>query len=199
LEGPSIKVIVDEDDDMPDDRSKVRTWSLPVALLSHHSPYLMAECDCILGEPEPSHISLVDVSPGVFRLFVEWMYSGSDVSPCNYSEFSHNPHTLSWILGDKLQCTDFQNHTMRLLYCEHTHESALRAIQPHDFALVLQNKPTSNSLIRFYLQFVNTHFSDQARVAGTLDQWDKASKDSVIARKTFLCALRESSARRSFM
>jgi hypothetical protein len=73
LEGPGIKIVVGREDASLSDRNKCRTWTLPEALLSHHSPYLSSECQRVAVDPLLSHISLADVDPGVFALFVEWM------------------------------------------------------------------------------------------------------------------------------
>ncbi|KAK2669338.1 hypothetical protein RAB80_014864 [Fusarium oxysporum f. sp. vasinfectum] len=84
-------------------------WSLPIALISRHSPYMEAMSPGSGIFPK-AHINLLDADPAVFGLFVEWLYNGT------YTDFtspsSSNIHARCWGLGDELLCNEFKNYVM---------------------------------------------------------------------------------------
>ncbi|KAH7259374.1 uncharacterized protein BKA55DRAFT_639345 [Fusarium redolens] len=88
-------------------------WSLPIALISHHSPYLKAMSSGP-GIFVKAQIHLPEDDPAVFGLFVEWLYYGTydDLA----APSSSNIHAQCWVLGDKLLCNEFKNYAMSRLY-----------------------------------------------------------------------------------
>jgi hypothetical protein len=124
---------------------------------------------------------------------------GPRVATCDYAQFTTSPHAQSWILGDTLQCVEFQNHAMGLLYSTHRAPSAPRAVSPADVALALDRSPSRSLLKDFYLHFIATHFNDKERIFGTTKEWDTAPCDHASARKAVLVALRSSVLDRRYM
>jgi hypothetical protein len=77
LQGPGVDVIVGEGD-------ACRRWCLPVALLSYYSPMLEANQRAAICLSED--ISLSNMSPEAFAMFVDWICGficdNTDVSDC---------------------------------------------------------------------------------------------------------------------
>ncbi|KAH7194588.1 hypothetical protein DER44DRAFT_903238 [Fusarium oxysporum] len=142
-------------------------WSLPIALISRHSPYMEAMSPGSGIFPK-AHINLPDDDPAVFGLFVEWLYYGT------YNDFtspsSSNIHARCWGLGDKLLCNEFKNYAMGRLYKQHmefsmacedveyAYANTSLASKLRQFYMILSNKPSQTQrncvdLLEIVMQF----------------------------------------------
>ncbi|KAL6706601.1 hypothetical protein ACN47E_005357 [Coniothyrium glycines] len=117
LEGPVVEVVVGVE-------PTTTTWTIPKALLSAHSDFFR-KANNGFKESLDNKINLPDVDVRVFRLFVEWLYCGKNVS--SFHEFIDVPgvdedlliYWLLWILGDRLMSRDFKNFVMTFIYNHH--------------------------------------------------------------------------------
>jgi hypothetical protein len=92
-----------------------KSWTIPKALLSHHSGYFMRLRN--FKEGEEGAVVLQDFDPDVFGFFVEFIYYGrysyeDDLDDRNRIRDS----TKAWVIGDYLDATEFKNFAIRNLY-----------------------------------------------------------------------------------
>ncbi|OAL42622.1 hypothetical protein IQ07DRAFT_467055, partial [Pyrenochaeta sp. DS3sAY3a] len=122
-------------------------------------------------------IELLEDDATVFGLFVEWMYYGDYAIaplslPSGKPTGSTNINAKCWILGDKLLCPDFKNHTMGRLYTQHTATAFNTAVTTSDVHYACSNSVVQSKLREFYVALVATHFNDPARLHGSAEDWD---------------------------
>jgi hypothetical protein len=115
-------------------------------------------------------INLPEHNPGVFGLFVEWMYYGS------YNSISMAPdphiHAKCWILGDKLECPEFKNYVMGLLYTQHITSPFAKNVTYEEVQYVCDNTSSSGKLRQFYENYVVRYYATPGRLPGSTKDWD---------------------------
>lgn len=176
LQGPGIEVCVGPSTD--DHATESKTWSLPVALISHYSRFLEAACTHDFKEKDERCIRLPDDDPYIFGLLVQWMYYGGYSSETPPPPTSTNDNDISvdaqcWILGDKLFCHEFQNYAMKRLYKSFMIHFVPRAMTPAEVQYICQHTGLRSKLRSFYLAYVIEHLSNPARLMGTINEWDE--------------------------
>ena len=122
--------------------AKVTTsWSIPRNLLTHHSPFLH---NIVVD----NQVALPEDDPDTFELFVKWLYAGEIDTDATKSE----SYVRAWILGDKLKCLAFRDHSMlQVLHCHKTGEYPEQPISPQSL-LLAYNKTKSESKLRQWAQ-----------------------------------------------
>ncbi|KAF5597439.1 sdr family [Fusarium pseudoanthophilum] len=180
LRGPSTCISVGS----TDEARAANMWSLPVALISRHSPYLKTMSSSS-GFFSKSHINLPDDDAVAFGLFVEWLYYGT------YDDFqlpsSSNIHARCWILGDKLLCNEFKNHAMGRLYKQHMEFS----VTCQDVEFVFANTSAASKLRQFYTDFIKQNFSDPKKLCGPVGNWDAILQRDADLRISLLLSIRQ--------
>ncbi|KAH7346107.1 hypothetical protein BKA66DRAFT_397679, partial [Pyrenochaeta sp. MPI-SDFR-AT-0127] len=96
------------------DPSNRRTWVLSKSLLARHSKYI---ANIIKQDSEEEEVFIIDLEPGEFQNFVDYMYS---------SIYSLNTHVTGYratmdnamacLLGEKLSAKEYSDAAMRQLY-----------------------------------------------------------------------------------
>ncbi|KAF5582803.1 sdr family [Fusarium pseudocircinatum] len=183
LRGPSTCISVGS----TDEAREANMWSLPVALILRHSPYLKTMSSSSGLFPK-SHINLPNDDAVAFGLFVEWLYYGT------YDDFqlpsSSNIHARCWILGDKLLCNEFKNHAMGRLYKQHMEFS----MTCQDVEFVFANTSATSKLRQFYMDFIKQNFSNPKKLRGPVGNWDAIlQKDADLRISLLLCIRQDSS------
>jgi hypothetical protein len=206
LHGPGIEVHVSTTT-LPHDLTRPVTcsfWTLPRALISHHSPFLEAACSRDFKERRENRIELPEDDPTVFGLFVEWMYYG-DYAIAPLSSFpagstkSTNVNAKCWVLGDKLLCTDFKNHAMSRLYAQHTAVAFNRAVTTSDVQYACNNSANPSKLRELYVALVAMHFDSPDRTGGTAEEWDSLVVEHSDLRSSLLQSFRSNAKDRTFL
>ncbi|KAF5550958.1 sdr family [Fusarium mexicanum] len=169
-----------------DEARAANVWSLPIALISRHSPYLKAMFSSPGFSPK-SHINLQNVDAVVFGLFVKWLYYQT------YDDFklpsSFNVHVWCWILGEKLICNEFKNYAIGRLYKQHVEFSM--KYQHVEFAFA--NTSAGSKLRQFYMDFVIQNFSDPKKLHGPIGNWDAILQKDADLRISLLLSIRQNS------
>ncbi|KAF1828792.1 hypothetical protein BDW02DRAFT_584222 [Decorospora gaudefroyi] len=199
LRGPSIEVCVGPASCSCADKTTCEcqvSWTLPTALLSHHSPFLKAACSRNFKEREENRIALPKDDPPVFARFVEWMYYGT--YDASQSE-AVNIDISSWILGDKLLSTQFKNYAMRHLYEAYMSALFPKPITTRDAQYLLENTSVESKLRLFFLALLVERFSDPMRLQGTTEEWDEVLLDHSDARSFLLSGFRMAPGERKFV
>ncbi|KAF5639554.1 sdr family [Fusarium tjaetaba] len=180
LRGPSTCISVGS----TDEARAANMSSLPVALISRHSPYLKTMSSSSEFFPK-SHINLPDDDAVAFGLFVEWLYYGT------YDDFqlpsSSNIHARCWILGDKLLCNEFKNHAMGRLYKQHMEFS----VTCQDVEFVFANTSAALKLRQFYTDFIKQNFSNPKKLRGPVGNWDAILQRDADLRISLLLSIRQ--------
>lgn len=178
-----------------------QTWSLPQALLSHHSPFLKAACTHNFKEREEKRITLPTDDPKIFALFVEWIYYGEYTIPLSTGAVGGhtNMDAEAWVLGDKLMSTAFKNYAMDRLYSRHGSQFFSTVVMPEDVAYACNNSQAGSPIRQLFFDIVSTHFSEPTRVAGSAEEWDKVLLDHDDARTYLLRGFRLESGQRKFV
>jgi hypothetical protein len=103
LQGPSMEVTVGSG-------AESATWSIPKALLSHHSDYFRVACNGNFKEGIENRVTPHDVEPRLFQHFVEWLYFGT-IPLLSDVERLYDGFRL-WVPGDRLTSNGFKNDVM---------------------------------------------------------------------------------------
>ncbi|KAI8937142.1 hypothetical protein NX059_006356 [Plenodomus lindquistii] len=163
------------------------TWCLPVALISHYSPFLKAACTREFKEKEEGCIHLPADDPEVFTCFVQWMYYGGSASSASSSpmqdENTTTTHAKSWILADKLLCEEFKDHAMKRLRTR-------QSMTPQEVLYVCENTEPGSELRNFFMAFVLDHFADPGRLEGSAEEWDEVLMEHADLRVLVLQSFR---------
>ncbi|KAL8868402.1 MAG: hypothetical protein Q9198_008190 [Flavoplaca austrocitrina] len=122
------------------------SWIIHKRLLAHHSPFFAAAFNGNFAESATNTVSLVEDDPDAFELFVQWLYSGQLASNVNYAYHLPNVFCLAWALGDKLQCSVFQDRAMLQLLAYHQN-----AWLVEDTMRLIYNVSPSGSLLRSFV------------------------------------------------
>ncbi|SPJ79518.1 uncharacterized protein FTOL_07909 [Fusarium torulosum] len=163
-------------------------WSLPLNFISHYSPYLKA-ASTSNDEGPHKRINLPEHDPAVFGLFVEWMYYGS------YNAISMAPdphiHAKCWILGDKLECPEFKNYVMGLLYTQHITSPFAKNVTYEEVEYVCDNTSSSAKLRQYYENFVVRHYATPGKLPGSTEAWDALFQKHSEMRIALLQSMRD--------
>lgn len=97
-----------------------KSWSLPKALLSHHSGFFQRACRLdskTFLEGEENKIHLTEAESEIFELFVQFMYFGEYLSTDDLKDCTRIRDTArAWVMGDFLDAIEFKNYSMKELY-----------------------------------------------------------------------------------
>jgi len=188
-------------DASPLDDQQLEQWSLPKALLSHHSAFLKAACTNDFKERDKNCINLPTDDPKIFALFVEWMIYRRCTIPAFWG--CANSFAAAWVLGDKLMAPAFKDYALSRLYMWHSSSSSFNsttmAVAAKDVAYALANTTVGSPLRRFYLDFAATYFADPKRVTSSTEDWDEVILEHDDARIFLLRAFRAAPAERCFL
>ncbi|EWY79531.1 hypothetical protein FOYG_17332 [Fusarium oxysporum NRRL 32931] len=164
------------------------TWFLPMNLVSHYSPYAKESCSSS-SERSCKQLMLQDHQPGIFGLFVEWLYYGC------YQGFSAvsgpNIDAQCWVLGNKLLCVEFQNYAMRRLYDLYTRPMFGRPMTCDDVRYVWGNTSPDSKLRKFHMNFVVDHFGSSVKLFGSSTDWDAILQNQSEIRISLLDKFRQ--------
>ena len=207
LRGPSIEVSVGPSSCQCLDSTACDcqvSWTLPKALISHHSAFLKAACSRNFKEREENRILLPEDDPIVFGLFVEWMYYGEYNASQSASLFNDTNKEVDlnvgcWVLGDKILNVAFKNYAMHRLYKLYTSDITWRTVTTHDVQYVCENTAVDSKLRHFFLAFVVEHLTHPMRLKGTTEEWDKLLLDHLDAMSLLLRSFRMTPEQRKFV
>jgi hypothetical protein len=85
-----------------------------------------------------------------------------------------DPYASAWILGDKLQCVEFQNYAMDNIftnYCTQSNKSRIVTSKAIDKLLSIET--CSPQLATVFIHCVASQFRNQHVVKGSIDEWDR--------------------------
>jgi hypothetical protein len=170
------------------------TWSLPRALISHHSLSLREACDRDRnGNAHEFRVTLPEDDQVIFELFVEWMYYSYYTLTSSHLR-SHNPtvnaDAQAWVLGDRLRSTEFKNYAMVRLHAQYIKDKPPRAITTADVRYVAAYSQEESALRMLYHDLLAVHFTNVTRIHGSVDEWDELLLTHATERKIILKSLR---------
>lgn len=202
LTGPAITVRVGTKSSLVEESTN---WTLPQRLISHHSVFFRGAClDGSRKEPE-NIIELADDEPGVFALFVEWLYYGayttapsSTLQSCTTSD-RISVNVKCWVLGNKLSSAEFKSYAMRRIYTQHVNGTLSRPIDPRDVRFASENSSKTSNLWQFTVHLAATNIGDRDRAHGSVDEWDKLLEEHSDLRRLFVERLRSTPTEWHFM
>jgi hypothetical protein len=117
-----------------------------------------------------------------------------DDSICAQQFPDSNPHAKAWLLGDWLQCIDFQNYAMNRLYTFYIVEKKVQLVRPEIIREVHDGTVCRVDLQMFYLDFTATNFNNATLVSGSALEWDQLFQLTPAVRMYMLTAFKEVSA-----
>lgn len=122
------------------------TWHLPKDLLAHYSTFFATALKGDFAEASTNAISLPEVEPRVFEVFVQWLYLGifHREKASRHSVSRHSQLAEAWILGDRLGCAAFQDFAMLKLTSYHKRY----VINQSFVTLAYRNSPSGSKLRR---------------------------------------------------
>ncbi|KAF2712685.1 hypothetical protein K504DRAFT_489061 [Pleomassaria siparia CBS 279.74] len=175
-QGPTMEVIVGADVDQR------MTWYLPKALLSHHSGFFRAACNQPFKEGLENTITLSDVDPKVFEVFVQWLYH--DRFPCDFATIGCDlqlrvwPGFQTWILGDKFMAKEFQDCSMRWIWEYHAPhgDEGVAVILPEEAQYCYENTLPKSKLRKFVSDSLCQSWGDSAYACDKLG-WESVFVD----------------------
>ncbi|CAJ0546550.1 Ff.00g011770.m01.CDS01 [Fusarium sp. VM40] len=162
-------------------------WSLPINLISHYSLYLKA-ASTPNDEGPIAKVNLPEHDAAVFGLFVEWMYYGRYDATSTAAD--PHIHGKCWILGDKLQCPEFKNYVMGLLYTQHITLAFAKSITREEVQYVCDNTSSNAKLRQFYENFVVKYYATTDRLQGSTEEWDALFQKHSAMRFALLQSMR---------
>jgi hypothetical protein len=163
--------------------------------MSHFSPFIKTTLQNTANASSMISTQLNDCEPTAFATYVHWMYYGAYDPQCG----SRAPYEMdsidAWVLGDILKVPIFQNLAMSHIYSRYVGSDNHRPLITSTVRYVCA-QTTTNSLLRLlYLDVLAQNFTDQARVKGTLEDWDVALQEHPDARLALLSSFRTQGSR----
>jgi hypothetical protein len=155
----------------------IATWTIPKALLSHHSEFFRAACNGPFKEGLENRISLPDADPIVFQAFVRWLYFAA-LSVKWVAEDDDVYLGLSfWVLDNQLIAPAFQDCVMRRLYNDHAFSEDDEE-EPYHFTkdelVWCWSHTAPNSLLRmFVLDMLAQHWAYRTALSEDKEGWRK--------------------------
>jgi hypothetical protein len=154
-EGPTVEVTVGTG-------TEERTWTLPKALLSHHSRFFRAAFEQPFKEGLENKISLPEDNPLAFEVFHDWLLlkrlpeNFTDIADLEWTETgSHVYLTYQiWVLGDKLLASGFKNAAMKEIWNVFKPYNATEYLSPEEVAYCLANTSPTSLLREWVLDVV---------------------------------------------
>jgi len=187
LEGPAVEVKVTME-------AFNKSWHLPIALLSHVSPFFSAAIRDRLGANDRASVELEDFSPTAFANFVHWMYYGAYKPICDiFGPPFADQYMDAWILGYKLGVSAFQDLAMSRVFVQY--QFGHKPLTTSTVLRVCARTAVNAPLRLFFLDLLAEHFNNQERVVGTLEEWDVALQEHPDARLALLGSLRAQGSR----
>lgn len=178
LQGAPVEVVVGSGDD-------TGSWWIPAALLTTRSGYLRAALSSSFKEAGSTfnQITLMNRSPAIFQIFVQWLYFDTIPDRFGLSRLSTGG-TLSngfllWTLGDYLEADTFQNRIMRELFNLHSLHGYVDELRFVEFTAAeveycWSNTLPGSKLRQFILAMLSQHllYGDYIRISDNND-WSK--------------------------
>jgi hypothetical protein len=150
LKGPGMEVIVCSG-------KATAKWSIPKALLSHHSEFFRAACNGPFKEGLENKITLQHCRPHVFEGFVHWLYFGK--SPTSFeSQDAIYPSFCFWVLGDRLLVPEFKNSAMRDLFSAYSSSCEYFLMTIREIKYCWKRTTAKSTLRRFILDLVSSEW-----------------------------------------
>lgn len=172
-----------------------KSWYLPQALSSHFSPFFKATLQDMADARSKASIELHEFEPSAFATFVQWMYYGTYNSQYSFLRPDEIHHIDAWVLGDKLEVPVFQDLAMSHIFLLQTDPENHRSLTTHTVLHVCTKTATNSPLRLLYLDVLAQNFADQARVKGTLEEWDVALQEYPDTRLSLLGSFRAQGSR----
>lgn len=196
LYGPAMQVTVKSKS------GEEKSWTLPLALLIHHSGYFLRLRN--FKEGEKAAVVLLDFEPDVFRFFVEFMYYGrySFVDDLNHQNRVRDS-AKAWVFGDYLDATEFKNFAMQNLHDIYFPPGNARpkvGIGADAISYCCRNTTTGSPLHNLYLKFTIRWFHDGDLIDYTSKsrtEWDTLWEEYPGFRNSLLYFLNQSEADRA--
>lgn len=164
--GPAIEVIIG---------TSLDSWPPPLRLVCNYSLLLRKACEVNCDDsPGPLRITLLEDDPGVFELFVEWMFDGAydlDFEPPTTLHPSVSLHAQTWILGDRLQCVHFKNYVMDGLYTSHASDLDHEPFTTFDVDYAFTHCVPESKLCLLYKHLLAKCISVPDHAAGSPEDW----------------------------
>ena len=152
-------------------------WTLPKDLLTSYSTFFAAALAGDWSEARSNLVLLPDEDPGIFQVFVRWLYLGKlgENLTCISDKTAMEAAEL-WILGDKLGCPNLCKLVMLKLVSVYRDELYMR---PAFIDLVFDNAPATSKLCLFAtIQFIMDSMDTDLDSKGNLKaQTDTPAKD----------------------
>jgi len=182
-----------------------KSWTIPLALLVHHSGYFLRLRN--FQEGEKAAVVLPDFELDVFRFFVEFMYYGrySFVDDLNHQNRVRDS-AKAWVLGDYLDATEFKNFAMQNLHDIYFPSGNARpkvGIGADAISHCCRNTIAKSPLHNLYLKFTIRWFHDGDLInytSKTRAAWEALWEEHPAFRNSLLYYLNQCEAdRASFM
>ena len=147
LDGPAMTVQVTSSN------GATRSWSLPQALLSHHSGYFMRAAHFREGT---QMVKLTNYEPRIFEMFVQFVYYGTYVDRDDLKDDTRvRDSAKAWVLGDYLDVPGLKQAAIDSLFKVHIPikltKTAQSSFGPEAVRYCCENSAPSSSLYEFYL------------------------------------------------
>jgi hypothetical protein len=102
-----------------------------------------------------------------------------------------DPYANAWILGDMLQCVDFQNYAMNMIYTYYYKRSENpRVVTPAAIDKLLSIETSSAQLATVFIHAVALHFKNGDVVKDGVDEWDMVTQKHPQLRRAMLIAFK---------
>lgn len=100
-------------------------------------------------------------------------------------------HAKCWILGDKLECPEFKNYVMGLLYTQHITSPFAKNVTYEEVEYVCDNTSSSAKLRQYYENFVVRHYATPGKLPGSTEAWDALFQKHSEMRIALLQSMRD--------
>jgi len=148
-------------------------WTLPKALLVHHSPFFRAACDGQFKEAAEKCVRLPEEDPDIFKLFVSYLYTGGYAPTTDENGFPTLwDCTKVWVFGDKLGSVGFKNCAMTFLYAViFSYDPAT----PDAILFAYEHTAEGSKLRKIYTKAIVHAMKDggEANLQALVKDWDK--------------------------
>ncbi|KAF2793971.1 hypothetical protein K505DRAFT_361536 [Melanomma pulvis-pyrius CBS 109.77] len=187
IQGPAIQVVIGT---TTTDFSPSVYW-LPKAILNVHSAFFRQQ----IPIANDNHIIIPDTTPGIFGLFLKFIYQGSyptrKDNDAYYAGDKIPPSARAWILGDKLGAKSFMNHAI-----VHVYQSLGKIffITPELIEWCMENTTATSQLRQLLVDTLIVHWSKNTKVVAKSDvlneYWNRIFDVYTDLRKEFIFGLK---------
>lgn len=129
-----------------------KSWTLPKALLSHHSGYFQRTRRFM--ENERVQVTLESFEPEIFKLFVQFIYFGRYSYRDDLSDHTRiRDSAKAWVLGDYLDAVYLKNfamHNLHEIYFPSNDQMPKSTVGPEAIDNCCAMTPTNSKLYNFF-------------------------------------------------